>query len=531
MHDAGAPDEAAGGPEVVGDSGEEGAHAPDPPAEVELAAPERCRGRDAAGAGPAGGELEVRAVDPAEDDPPVEVRHPVVVAAVDPVRPGQSDPRTAAEIALGAEQIDDGMIQAGRGSESPVHRRQQAEVRAERVAGELDRGDRLHDPAGVDEVAGDLEELAALQEERALLRKEQRLAWIERQLPGVRFHLREVGLDGAVEGEVVAESPAQVSSHLRPADVVPVSGAPGGGGGDGGARHLARRLRVHVHDQTAVQAGEPDELARLADEGRARAPGRRPGVLEAGVLHLSHDVETPALHLAALVAEASKGDPHLHFVPPLRDAPPRLVDIVGGQIGLLPPGGGTAEEPAGTGIQALDDRAVPLHAQRVHREHEGPVPVVERAQEDLDVVVAEDLIAVGQARRGAAVPLERPDAEIDRGRRVPDQDLRGVRRGHAVVGGVLGEAGEERGPGPDRLVEPAVHGDGGVDARRLHLRPAVVARGGRRRRERRDRQEERRRRHRGQRPYFRRILLTSSSGIASTRVPLASVVVAVKSAS
>src|SRR5439155_446223 len=153
------------------------------------------------------------------------------------------------------------------------------------------------------------------------------------------------------------------------------------------------------------------------------------------------------------------------------------------------------------------------------------------AQEDLDVVVAEDLIAVGQARRGAAVALERPDAEIDRGGRVPDQDLRGVRRGHAVVGGVLREAGEERGPGPDGLVEPAVHGDGGVDARRLHLRPAVVARGGRRRRERRDRQEERRRRHRGQRPYFRRILLTSSSGIASTRVPLASVVVAVKSAS
>src|SRR2546427_9757418 len=91
------------------------------------------------------------------------------------------------------------------------------------MAGEFDRRNRLHDPPGVNEILRHLEQLAGLEEEGSLLREEERLAWIERELAGVRFDLREIGFDRAVEIEVVGETPTHVAAHLRVAGVVAVA--------------------------------------------------------------------------------------------------------------------------------------------------------------------------------------------------------------------------------------------------------------------------------------------------------------------
>ncbi len=69
-------------------------------------------------------------------------------------------------------------------------------------------------------------------------------------------------------------------------------------------------------------------------------------------------------------------------------------------------------------------RAVLLHAEGVHAEEEGPPPVVVSVEEDLDLVVAADVVAVGAGGADhVAVGLVRPDAEVDRGGAVPHEHL------------------------------------------------------------------------------------------------------------
>jgi len=92
--------------------------------------------------------------------------------------------------------------------------------------------------------------------------------------------------------------------------------------------------------------------------------------------------------------------------------------------------------------------------------------VAERAQEELHVVVSVDLVAVGERGLHALGPGLRPYAEIQGGRRVPDEDL-GLARGLAAIdGGVAREAAQPRGLLPDRLVERPVELDVGLDPRR-----------------------------------------------------------------
>ncbi len=50
-----------------------------------------------------------------------------------------------------------------------VHRRQQPNSGAERLARELERPDRLNDRPRIDEIVGNVERLAPFQEERPLL--------------------------------------------------------------------------------------------------------------------------------------------------------------------------------------------------------------------------------------------------------------------------------------------------------------------------------------------------------------------------
>src|SRR5438067_13598513 len=141
-------------------------------------------------------------------------------------------------------------------------------------------------------------QLAPLQKERPLFRKEQRLPRIERELACVRLDLRKIRLDRAVEREVVRDPPADVAAHLRVSQVVLVAA------GGGSTTRLPGRLRIQVHDEAAMHTAQADQVARLPDERRARAACRKPGVLDARVLDLAHDVQPPVLRLARLVADA-----------------------------------------------------------------------------------------------------------------------------------------------------------------------------------------------------------------------------------
>jgi len=110
---------------------------------------------------------------------------------------------------------------------------------------------------------------------------------------------------------------------------------------------------------------------------------------------------------------------------------------------------------------------------------------VEGVEVDLDIVVGADAVAVGQRVRDGAVRLEGANAEVDRGGRVPDEDVGGVGRGALVGRLVLREAGEERRPAPGGLVEPPI--DGGIRFdpgwRDGRLARSTVIDGGRRGRE------------------------------------------------
>src|SRR5438034_6352801 len=84
------------------------------------------------------------------------------------------------------------------------------------------------------------------------------------------------------------------------------------------------------------------------------------------MLDLPHNVQVPVLRLLRLVAETLEGDPHLDFVPPVRDATARLEDVVRTQIGLLAADYRTADEAAGADVGALDQRAVALDRSEEH---------------------------------------------------------------------------------------------------------------------------------------------------------------------
>ena len=85
---------------------------------------------------------------------------------------------------------------------------------------------------------------------------------------------------------------------------------------------------------------------------------------------------------------------------------------------------------------------------------------------DLDVVVSADSIAIGERSGDRAVLFEGANAEVDRGRRVPDSYLGRVRCRSLIYGLVEREAREQRRALPNRFVERAVDDDVGFNSRR-----------------------------------------------------------------
>ncbi|OLC98218.1 MAG: hypothetical protein AUJ00_00045 [Gemmatimonadetes bacterium 13_1_40CM_3_70_6] len=188
------------------------------------------------------------------------------------------------------------------------------------------------------------------------------------------------------------------------------------------------------------------------------------------------DLQPPVLRIGALVAQALERDADLDLEAPRRHVAARLIHEIGVQVD------GRVEAAAGAGaarragVHAVAPHAVLLDAERVHGEEQGTAVVVVGVEQDVDAVVAVDVVAVGERRaHHGAVRLEGAHAEVDRVGRVPDEHLRRVGGGARVHRPVFGEAGEHRGLLPHRLVEAAVDRDRGVDAREADVEPARAA--------------------------------------------------------
>ena len=432
-----------------------------------LAEEERRGGGHSRLGGPATRDLELRRVDP-PDEAPIDAADAIRVLAVHSIGVRQAEAGARADVALEPEQVVEGVVVARRGGLAVIHGREKADVGAESLPGELDRGHRLHDPAGVDELVRRGELLASVQEERPLLGEEDLVARIELKLPRVRLHLGKVGIRGPVQVQIVGDSPPHTPAELgRSTAVVPPRGAASAG-------RLRGERRIEVEHQPALQVGEPDQVARLAQERRARALGRRPGVFLSRVLHRASDVDAPALLLRRLEAQALERNPHLDLVPVLGESSLRFVHVVGTQVGHFAAHHGVVE-PVARRRPRLHQRPIRLHTEGIHRQHRRLAAVVEGAEEDLHEIVGEDLVAIGQRGMHVPVRLECPDAEVDRVRRVPDEHLGRVGGRDAVHRRILREAAEHRRPRPLGLVQHAIDRRSRIESRRMDVEIAGAA--------------------------------------------------------
>ena len=106
-----------------------------------------------------------------------------------------------------------------------------------------------------------IELLGAIEKEWSLLGEEERCARIDDELSGIGFDLREVRMDGAVEGEVFGDSPAYIAADDGPL---------------GGVRPVVARCRrayrvlgdlgIDVEHEPAAKTGEAVDRSRLGEE-------------------------------------------------------------------------------------------------------------------------------------------------------------------------------------------------------------------------------------------------------------------------
>jgi hypothetical protein len=355
----------------------------------------------------------------------------------------------------------------------PIDRRQDGDVGARHLPRELRGYVGSGDASRINQLIRRVELLDPFQKERSLLGEEDRFAWIVAELGFVGFDLREIRLEGAVHRHVRRNAPSQVAAELRALrSVLPRASF-------GGAINLRRNDGVEVQHEAAMQIGQTFERSRLHQERRARTRRGRPCVVLTGTLHTADDLNAPVLRGLRLITQALERDPNFHFIPVIGRASFRSEHVIGTQIGrlafcllrhLVDPGDPRLGRPLG-------HRAVALDAEGIHAEHDRLATVVERADENLDVVVRLDLVAVRQSGVDGAGRSVRPDAEVNRGRRIPDQHLCSIVRRAAVDGGILGESGERYGLTPRRFLQRAVHRDLRVETRdtdpKLIVDPAV----------------------------------------------------------
>ena len=135
------------------------------------------------------------------------------------------------------------------------------------------------------------------------------------------------------------------------------------------------------------------------------------------MLHDANDVESPALRLRRPIAQRLEGDTNFNLVSIFGHTSLRLKDKVLTDIGVLARRALRQEAPRLLLIR-LEDRSVHLDAEGIYAEDQGLTAVIESAEEKLHLIIGIDAIAIGERRDRRAVTLERPDAEVNRRRRI-----------------------------------------------------------------------------------------------------------------
>ncbi len=382
-------------------------------------------------------------------DPPVRARSPAVLleAAV-----GEQATDVGVLAAIGTPGAQDVRYARPRHvDEAPLLERQEerrvlvarTEVRQRRpphAADQLAGHRRIVDLARVDGAPVRLEQVAPFLEERAPLREEQREGRVRVDLGDVGLYLAEIGVERGLGGESDRERVAQTERRLgvriivaevagRIVEVLPRTG---------GRR---RDGREELQRATRTNAPNPRQGPPLAGEALLAAGRRRPCVLVAAVARPRAPERGPP-DLLGPVGEAQALERHRHLddVAVIGDRALALVDDV---EAVVLAGG-------------LREARVALHSRGVGKQVVGPGGVPVGVEQDPEVVVLPDLVAVADAgpERGGVVVGDESQVEVPLV--VGDQDLALHRRAGADVGVVLGETRRARRVGPARVVERAV---------------------------------------------------------------------------
>ena len=156
-------------------------------------------------------------------------------------------------------------------------------------------------------------------------------------------------------------------------------------------------------------------------------------------------------------------------------------DVIRSEIGGLTRFRRAGSKTGARRTAGFDQHTVTLNADRIHAEHQRLPTVVIGAEEQLDVVVLRDLVAISQRIAHRAGWRICANSDVQRGGGVEHEHFGTVARRDAIGRIELRKSGQQRGLPPDRLIEHAVHYGGGVIARRgdgQRTAAAVVHRAG-----------------------------------------------------
>ena len=315
----------------------------------------------------------------------------------------------------------------------------------------------------------DVEDLLALQEERPQLGVEERKPLVHVDLRQVRLDLREVRVDREVGGQVGRDAVLQVESGFG--DVVLDEGPrgverSGAEGGDG---------RQDLQIAARREVGQSFEHPHLRQELRDAARDGRPDDRLVLALDRARDLKPPAVRLALVdrrVPQALERNRQLRRPAVFGRRPGRDEECVPGDVPFRNAAGGRLRRasalraegpPLGPVAQAgrVDD-GVSLHAEAVHRELIGALPVTERVEEEGDGVVLRNLIPVrAVGAHETRLCVAHPDSDVEVLAVVDDGHRGRLGRGGPLDRRRLHEGREPRGPTP-RVVSQLP-----VDGRRL----------------------------------------------------------------
>ncbi len=309
--------------------------------------------------------------------------------------------------------------------------------------------------AGVDRLNRCLEEIHPLEKERPLLGKEEREALVGRDLSGVRFDLREVGVHRRVDRGRRIRNPLGVDAAVELRVV----------GREGAAEAVARRGRlvrrdVGRHDVVRAhrESGETDERPRVADEAARVARQARGEHLVAEVARpVAVEQDPPLRRIRIGVAQGGEGDADLEH-PAGGGDPRRAVPEVVGRVVLA---------------RGVVRERVVLDAAGVGEKELRRVAVVLRVDDDAAVVgVRAHVVAVAERRadrlRIGLVELEGGVEEVV----VVGEPGDAPHLGRDVVAGIgLQPVGDRLGRLPRRVGEIAVDDDRRRGAGDADLRP------------------------------------------------------------